>query len=281
MYSTITNFATDSKIVKKILSIDSIFRENPESNLSTSFFYSFPEVIRNIKSIEIKSAEVPINSIYPVSETNDSNYFIIKSQNKEHTIKLDSGFYDKNSIQIKINNILQNTIGLESLEYSIDPISELSQFKTSNIDNIFEFNFQIKENNTNEYKKYDQILGGYLGFRENSTYTCSKTNHIISESPFGISLQKYLFINIIEYSDDWDLDESTIEVRKYPQFDNTYTIGLVSLTNPKNSVYNTRNYYGKGTTIKKIKISLVDKYGNIVDLNNNDMSLILELKIEV
>jgi len=280
MYSAITNFAQDSKKVKNIISIDSIFRENPDMNLSTAFEYTLPQKYKNVQSMTIKSTEIPISAIYTVSEINESNFFNIKINGITNKIEIDSGFYDKTTIVTFINNIFKKTPSLKSLKYSIHPISQLSIFETTATDISFEFHFEALDEKTKEYKKYDQILGGYLGFRENTPYTCSKQSPIMSESPFGISSQKYVFLNIMEYSDAWNIDNPQLSVRSYPYFNSTYTMGLISLTNPINSVYTTRNYYGKGINIEKLSIFIVDKHGEIVDLNNNDFSFILEITVE-
>ena len=280
MYSAITNFPQDSKKVKNIISIDSIFRENPDMNLSTAFEYTLPQKYKNVQSMTIKSTEIPISAIYTVSETNDSNFFNIKINENTYKIQINSGFYDKTTIVTFINNIFKKTNELKSLKYSIDPISQLSIFGTTATDISFEFHFEALDEKTKEYKKYDQILGGYLGFRENTPYICRNQTSIVSESPFGISTQKYVFLNIMEYSDAWNIDKPQLSVRSYPYFNSTYTMGLISLTNPINSVYTTRNYYGKGINIEKLGIFIVNKHGEIVDLNNNDFSFILEITVE-
>lgn len=280
MYSAITNFPQDSKKVKNIISIDSIFRENPDMNLSTAFEYTLPQKYKNVQSMTIKSTEIPISTIYTVSETNDSNFFNIKINENTYKIQINSGFYDKTTIVTFINNIFKKTNELKSLKYSIDPISQLSIFGTTATDISFEFHFEALDEKTKEYKKYDQILGGYLGFRENTPYICRNQTSIVSESPFGMSTQKYVFLNIMEYSDAWNIDKPQLSVRSYPYFNSTYTMGLISLTNPINSVYTTRNYYGKGINIEKLGIFIVNKHGEIVDLNNNDFSFILEITVE-
>jgi hypothetical protein len=277
MYSSISNFAEDSKIIKKIITIDSIFRENPDRNISTVFDYTLPDCIKSVQSISIKSAEIPIESIYHVSETNHSNYFNIHSNGNTYKVEIDSGIYNKDTISIVINDFLQGITDLKTINYYIHPISQSSIFETTSPDISFEFQFIFLEELSNRYKKYDQVLGGFLGFRENTPYICSKTTPVISESPYGTSLQKYIFLNIAEFSYAWDKDESAIDIRPYPYFNNTYTMGVISLTTPMNSVYIKRNYFGRTTTLSQLRISLVDKYGIAIDLNNNDFSIILEV----
>jgi hypothetical protein len=280
MYSSISNFAKDSKIITKSITIDSLFRDNPERNLSTAFEYTLPDHLKSVQSISIKSAEIPAGTIYPISETNDSNFFTIQSQNIQYTISINSGFYTKELMQLKLNEIFQNTPGLESIQYSVDPISQISIFQTIiETDISFEFQFAFLETNSNRYKKYDQVLGGYLGFQQTTPYTCSKTAPIISESTFGTCVQNYVFLNIIDFSQEWDKEEQQIIFGKYPCFNSTYTMGQISLTNPANSVFIERKYLGKGIHLKNLRISLVDKHGVTIDLNNNDFSFILEVTL--
>ena len=50
------------------------------------------------------------------------------------------------------------------------------------------------------------------------------------------------------------------------------------LNNASDNIFRTREYYGP-VKIKKLQISLLNKYGNIIDLLNNNYSLTLEFNI--
>jgi len=275
MYSTISNFAYPKKTIQKILSIDSIFRENPEQTLSTCFSYILPDPISNITSISVKSIEIP-DSIYDISEINDSNIFTIENGINSYTISVDSGNYNEESMLEYLNYYFQNITDLSMITYEIDPYSRKSGFTTTASDISFQFIFSREES-----INYDQTFGGFLGFRSDFPYILTNKSSIISESPFGTSSQKYYFLNIIDYTDTTVHNKEEIYINPYDFCNNKYIMARIPIKNQEKTVFINRYYYGIRTTIECLKISLVDKYGKIIDLNSNDFSFVLEFNIEV
>ena len=64
------------KVTNKLLSIDTIFRENYLTTKSTNFKLNIPSTIKNVKSINLVSLEVPLN-YYNISENLGNNYLYI------------------------------------------------------------------------------------------------------------------------------------------------------------------------------------------------------------
>lgn len=64
------------KVTNKLLSIDTIFRENYLTTKSTNFKLNVPSTIKNVKSINLVSLEVPL-TYYNVSESLGNNYLHI------------------------------------------------------------------------------------------------------------------------------------------------------------------------------------------------------------
>ena len=64
------------KVTNKLLSIDTIFRENYLTTKSTNFKLNVPSTIKNVKSINLVSLEVPL-TYYNVSELLGNNYLHI------------------------------------------------------------------------------------------------------------------------------------------------------------------------------------------------------------
>ena len=64
------------KVINKLLSIDTIFRENYLTTKSTNFKLNIPSTIKNVKSINLVSLEAPLN-YYNVSESLGNNYLYI------------------------------------------------------------------------------------------------------------------------------------------------------------------------------------------------------------
>jgi hypothetical protein len=274
MYSTITNFTKDKKTIKKYLPIDSIFRNDPETTLSTYFNYKLKEPLTNVVSMNIQSIEIPENTIYPVSEHNGSNFFFIELSGNNYKIIIDSGFYNESSITDNIQNCLHSVSDLSSISFSIDPLTRKSIFSTNSPDISFSFSFCSLTDDVTDLKKYDQTLGGFLGFRTNENYILSSTLKIISESPFGIHLHKYIFLSINDFTTSIRMNETICE------YTSENIIARIPLDNKEKTVYITRNYYGRGERIETLQISLIDKHCNIIDLNSCDFSFVLEITIE-
>lgn len=274
MYSTITNFIQDKKTIKKYLPIDSIFRKNPETTLSTFFNYQLKEPLLNVVSMNIQSIELPENTIYPVSDENNTNYFFIEASGNIYKIFIDSGFYNETNMKANIQNCLHSVPDLSGILFSIDPLTRKSVFSTNLPDISFSFSFASLTEDITDLKKYDQTLGGFLGFRSNENYSLTSKIKVISESPFGIDLQKYIFLSINDFTTPIRANQNICE------YTSENIIARIPWNNKEKTVYITRNYYGRGERIETLQISLIDKHCNIINLNSCDFSFVLEMTIE-
>jgi hypothetical protein len=148
-------------------------------------------------------------------------------------------------------------------------------------------------------KEYDS-LGWILGFRNasysatpsdtlidnysgSSTYTFK--NYISSEGIFGTSAPSYIYIDIDDFNNNFKSSGIISDNNNYVS-SNTI-LGRINIPNPTNTsllynssdnVYKTREYFGP-TSINRLNLKLVDKFGNIVNLHNNDWSVALEFTI--
>jgi hypothetical protein len=144
-------------------------------------------------------------------------------------------------------------------------------------------------------------LGWQLGFRQ-TVYTVTPSNETISfvanpfeavyfpcylksESFFGSTLNNYLFLEIDDFQNNFPTDTiisnngavgsylgkniiARIVVRK----------GINSMVNDNASdlIFKKRNYFGP-VNLEKMKIRVLNKFGDVVDINQNDFSMTLEL----
>jgi hypothetical protein len=188
---------------KKIVNINSRFRDNYTSTLASNFFFNFPEIMNNIVSMKLSNIIIP-NFIYSVnSSTGSDNFTIIVKKNDgsilTKPIEVPSGSYPAQKIVTKINSILSNSV-IESMTYIVLKYDEVTGKMTFDIlwsfsamTNITEiqFDFSYKEparqansiNNvynqiSNNIYKDQLTLGWTLGFRGNyiSTSTSTSTN---------------------------------------------------------------------------------------------------------
>jgi len=188
---------------KKIVNINSRFRDNYTSTLASNFFFNFPEIMNNIVSMKLSNIIIP-NFIYSVnSSTGSDNFTIIVKKNDgsilTKPIEVPSGSYPAQKIVTKINSILSNSV-IESMTYIVLKYDEVTGKMTFDIlwsfsamTNITEiqFDFSYKEparqansiNNvynqiSNNIYKDQLTLGWTLGFRGNyiSTSISTSTN---------------------------------------------------------------------------------------------------------
>jgi hypothetical protein len=137
---------------------------------------------------------------------------------------------------------------------------------------------------TNKY--ITRTMGWILGFRQPSyvnklTYT--------TESLYNVTPAEYFYLEINDYNipsisskvfglfSDSYLDRNIIAKIDYSHKSNFYLYETVSYDNSY-VVSSQRDYFGP-VYLGKFSIRLLDKYGQVVDLNGLDFSFTLELKV--
>ena len=125
-------------------------------------------------------------------------------------------------------------------------------------------------------------FGWIIGFRMSSyLHICDS---IISEGLFDASGDKYIYFSLVDYQ--YNNNNSNIICFDKCLNENDI-LGKIPLTNGKlsliindnnNPLTKTRMYNGP-VNINKIQIQILDKFGDIIDLNNMDFSFTLELEI--
>jgi len=189
---------------KKIININSRFRDNYTTCPATNFFFNFPEVINKVVSLKLSNIILP-NFIYTVnSNTGSDNFSIILTYLDDSVtsqiVQIPSGGYIAQKIVTKINSVLTSIsspyaspIVLKFDDTTFKMSFDISWNATS-LNNVKQvtFDFSYKEpsrqsNNVNNL--YNQIsnniykdqltLGWLLGFRgnyiNNATTTTTST----------------------------------------------------------------------------------------------------------
>lgn len=158
--------------------------------------------------------------------------------------------------------------------------------------------FVIKSytNNDTKYRQYS--LGSFLGFSKRY-YTVKRTDvyidtisavgiityeaYLQSEASYGNGYINYVFISVDDFNKNYITDSIIASTGDNSIGDNI--LGRVSINESFSTVvYNTsndrifkqRDYMGP-VNLNKFRIKILDKYGNVIDMNNNDISLSLEV----
>lgn len=258
------------------LAMNTFFRDS-NSVSSSDCFFTLTYTLKNVVGIRLLSVELP-ESIYLVSVYTMSNWLHIwiPSNNISGDIFIPEGCYSAATLQTTLENAINTTLGVSYFKVLIDPISNKTTiYNTSNLD--FDLVFHNEKNNS----KFEQSLGWILGYRTQFNYNASsyKSVGLFFSTPLD-----YLFFvlndfniynssNLIAMFNDSYIDKNILA--KIPYSNNNYQIlfdGINEILSPK------RQYFGP-VDIKKMGVQLLNKYGQVVNLNFMDFSFTLEVEM--
>jgi len=318
----------ERRIITRHICVDSLFRKNYSSTLSSDFAFVLPQPINNVLSMEVTAMEFP-NSWYTFSKEYYSNTFTITIYNAKdpsdlngtiydaeitHTIEIPEGNYQSDTLRDAINNIFTNTRGgLEYIYFDINEVNARCVFRTKTADdddkgifvdsdNPIDFSFKI-DFTVPEYpnRPLYKNAGWMLGFR-NSSYTVSASLNatvintdteyevqtfrwfLESESSYVRGGNDYIFLDLDDYNKNFNTNSFIINSNESVLGNNT--IGRISVTSGMNTtitnsandfVFKKREYFGP-VKLERMRIKLVNKLGEPIELNRNDFSFVLEIK---
>lgn len=252
----------EKRFITRGVCIDTLFRPNYFNSSSTDFIYEFPENYKNIVSMKITAIEIPI-TWYAFSTQKKNNTFKIN----QTTITIPDGNYDDITITAFLN---QPGILPPQIVFSIDPATTKSSFSAP-----FSFTLDFSVGPLSIF----QTAGWNLGFRR-PIYTGTT---ITSESSWGSSFDNYFFIEIDDFQRNF-ISDSIVSVTnagyvgkniiaRIPIFD-SYNKTMTS--NNSDALFKTREYLGP-VRLEKLHIRLLNRFGVVIDLNQNDYSIMIEL----
>ena len=229
---------TNKSILKKIYTIDSIFRQNYEliDNQSHNYTIQLPETISRAISMSISSVEIPLtyhnissyynNNVFSIELLDSSNNLIGNIQK----IELSPGLYESRissyspndlnriicySIEKEVNDKIKELVFQDisnNLQFVIEPRSGFSCFKFDNSNNItnnilgtkkIKINFNVNNTNTNTSNCYSnelyQKLGWQLGFRSNALIIDANDLFAVSAGICHINYPRYIYIAIDDF----------------------------------------------------------------------------------
>lgn len=300
--------------VTKLVNIDTIFRKNYNTTISSNFMYDFPSPINNIISMKLSSIEIP-NTWYIISNNKKSNVFSISTLNvtgipdTTHNIIIPEGNYSLSNLIDVVNNYFINTgNGLEYIRFDVNMLTLKAIIRAKNSTDSggglvpyvagfspnFEFNISFDVIGIDSKK----TLGWLLGFRLNSynvsqtdTYTDNinvvpptlYTGYLISEGIYGGSISRYFLFSLNDFNNSFKNSIISLNDKSFIGDDILGRITINSssntiiLDNTSDNIYKQRDFFGP-VKIEKIHVKLLDKYGDILDINNVDFSFVLEFK---
>ena len=267
--------------------LNSTFREKYYNTNPCNYNYTLPYEIKNVMSMRLASIEIP-NSWYLFSHKKKNNLFKIEiTQHKKchiFNIVVPDGNYTNETLTKYLNTTYfcdrTDESILKNLKISVNPYNLKTIIELVNEDThiVFSLHFVTDDNDN-----IMNTLGWILGFRLARYLKIDEA--IQSEGMYDGGGDRYVFfcLNDYQYSrndenvvcfEDTSIDENILA--KIPMINGK--LSLIIDENDGCSLTKTRTYNGP-VNIRKINIRVLDKFGEIIDLNHMDYSFTLELEI--
>lgn len=273
------------------LNLNTCFRNNYYSSNPCDFQYMLPVEMKHVVSMRLASIEIP-NSWYVFSSEQKNNRFTIEVNNngvkQVFEVVVPDGNYDSDTLQYYLNHeyfFLSGALNdLVYIEFSIDPYSFKSSFKSLWIlPTPFFFSISFYQSGlSGPAQNVMSSLGWIMGYRLANYKNVSTI--ITSEGLFDAGGDRYIYISIDDYQRNRNtmnivcFEDSTMDqniIAKIPM-----TNGKLTLTIDDNSspLVKNRRYNGP-VNIRNMHIRVLDRFGEVINLNNMDFSFTLELEI--
>lgn len=272
----------------KNICMNSCFRPNYYSTSPTDYQYVLPSEIKNVASMRLSSIELP-NVWYLYANLNKSNTFRIDitdsdSVTTSHTININDGNYDIDTLPKYLNNnffynSITSDLYLQQLQFVIEESSLKSSFVILN-SNQYNLKFTFIFSDETD-KNIMNTFGWMIGFRLGTYFNV--VGDLTSEGLFDGVGDQYIFISINDYQYNNNslnmvcFDKSMMEediIGKIPIVNGKLSIVFTE----SNTLVKTRRYNGP-VNIRNLHIKLLNKFGDVINLNHMDFSFTLEMEI--
>ena len=262
----------------KHVNIDTRFRD--DYNDGNKNVISLPERINDVHSLCVTNVEVPMTFNNISSSLENNSIKIVDVANTETVITIADGQYNIEGITDALNTAIATALEGSHVEFNV-----VNNKITITTDASYTIDFNIS--NSSYTKKYLRNKLGYiLGFRK-QTYLIETTT-ITSESFAMTPFPHYLYLVVDEMITQGNINtfvspmsDSIINKNILSRISldkNQYDFNTVLPANIVNGYLTTsvRNYQGK-MDLQRLNIQLMNEYGQVMDLNGQDISLCLKL----
>ncbi len=288
------------KTFNQTVMLNTLFREDYETTTSTDFNIVLPYYFKNVFSLRLSSLQLP-NVMYNISSANGNNSFYIEVENggPNGVITMPDGNYDISNfisvLQTQINTQLSTSNFLVEYDQYTHKIT-ISYSDPSNFTMIFyrsipkiidkscKYNKPDNDYRKNECVDISQIyknLGWFMGYRK-SIYDGS--NIFTTEGVYNSSPYDYVYFTLNDYNNSQSqnifgmFSKSILGDNILAVIPVTCKSFNICFDNGVNILEKKREYYGP-VNIQRLKIQLLNQYGEVLNLNNMDFSFSIEFEI--
>lgn len=296
-----------TRTITKYLNIDTRFRDNLTSTISSNFMLNLPERLTKVVSMQVSTFEFPV-CFYSTSELYGNNYLnitvfsqltpgdpIIKT---DKTIILPDGNYNGTDLIDRINSIMspKNEDGtpinaadiFNSVKFRLDLSETLSGTGKVILETVGSLAYTVKEiqmdftldkNRNPDKTDISTKIGWSLGFtnRKYKGYT-----NYVSEAIIDPAMVRYIYLVIDDFNNSVN-NHFISAFNKHVFSPNvlariTVKGSYFSLMMETDIITEPRRFFGP-VDIQKLHIQVYDDRGRILDMNSSNFSFVLNIKM--
>jgi len=186
-------------IQRHIISIDSRFRQNPTTSLSSDYYFQLPTAIKNVLRIRMTSLEFPNNYPFFNSERSNVSFRILNISGGSavsNVLTLPEGNYTAADMESTLRELIQKG-GISWLSVAFNYITGKFDFSGSKY-------FGVDTTYASLDRPFDYGLGYYLGFSRNihKALRADSSGTFVLSSDYCASFNgdNYFFIKINDYN---------------------------------------------------------------------------------
>lgn len=287
------------KTIQQTIILNSLYREDYLSTSASDFNLILPNPFKNVLSVCLSSIQLPLKTIHRISAQlqNNSVYFYEIGTDIEGTVVLPDGNYNADDFV----DLLQTSINLQLGtvdRFVVTYNDNTGRITISNTTYRFDMRFLTEDFIANTSKnKYQQVsytepknvkcapvtevykrLGWIMGFRlaeykDSDSYT--------TEGLYNGSSPDYVYFILNDFNNSQS--QNIIGMFSKSVIGNNILAMIPiasssSINNCCDLIQKKREYFGP-VNIKRIKIQLLNQYGDLINLNNMDFSFSLDLEV--
>jgi hypothetical protein len=267
----------------KYLNIDTRFQGDYNLNKLATITYNLPQQITEVKSIAVRSVEIPM-SFYSFSLNRGNTY--MKIDNSNIVIPNYSYTTSDNNLKTQLNSRFISQISPTNFTLDISSNRTTITNTTGTTRNIY---FDVDSSGGFNKYNFKSSLGWCLGYRL-PEYSLLSGKSLVAEGLVDTNPIRYLFLVVDEFRQS---NPNSFVSPLYNGYISKNVLARITL-NPAIYPFGTilpanifngfllsdQRYYSGKTDIQKLQIQLVDEWGLIVDLNQLDFSFCLEIECE-
>ena len=273
------------------LNLNSCFRHNYYQTNPCDFLYIIPTEIKNVVSLRLVSIEIP-NAWFLFSKIKKNNVFNIIVEDEQgkkegYKIEIPEGNYTSETLEDYLNSNYFCNSGVENdlryIKFSINQYNNKSKFEIveTETDDPPKISFSLTFAESLG-QNFMNTFGWIIGFRVGH-YTNIR-DEIESEGLFDAGGDRYIYVcvNDFQYNSNASnivcFDKSLLNeevIAKIPMMNGKLSL----IVNDNNQPLSKMRLYNGPVNLSRLQIKIIDHFGNIIDLNNMDLSLTFELQI--